>query len=375
MNLKALWRARLALKYIFFEMLPSFLMGAVVFIFILLMFQAIRLTEFVLAHGVNFTTILQIMTYLTVGFLPIILPMSLLFSVLLTYGRLSNDSEIVSLKSIGISDKTLYSPAILLAALTCIVSAQTAFYLAPWGNRQFEVLVSRMSQIKASATIRAGVFSEGFFDLVVYANEVDAKTGILKKVFIYDERNSSAPLTIIAQEGEIIENQKANLNMKARSSILRLRDGNIHKTQDETYTRIDFLSYDINLFDPIQFYEKQKAVQSLTLPELNKKIAEKTEKKEDQLRLEAEYHRRWAIAFACMVFALVGVSLGMVSNKRSARSSGLVLSIGIIIAYWLMYVTFEGFARSGTLPPAVAIWSPNAVFLLFAYFSQKRAVN
>ena len=131
-------------------MLPSFLMGAVVFIFILLMFQAIRLTEFVLAHGVNFTTILQIMTYLTVGFLPIILPMSLLFSVLLTYGRLSNDSEIVSLKSIGISDKTLYSPAILLAALTCIVSAQTAFYLAPWGNRQFEVLVSRMSQVKAS---------------------------------------------------------------------------------------------------------------------------------------------------------------------------------------------------------------------------------
>lgn len=375
MNLKTLWQARLALKYIFFEMLPSFLMGAVVFIFILLMFQAIRLTEFVLAHGVSFTTIIQIMIYLTVGFLPIILPMSLLFSVLLTYGRLSNDSEIVSFKSIGISDKTLYTPAIILATLTCIVSAQTAFYLAPWGNRQFEVLVSRMSQIKASATIRAGVFSEGFFDLVVYANEVEAKTGILKKVFIYDERNSSSPLTIIAKEGEVIENQETSLNMTARSSILRLRDGNIHKTQDETYTRIDFLSYDINLFDPIQFYEKQKAVQSLTLPELNKKIAEKKGKKKDQLRLEAEYHRRWAIAIACIVFSLVGVSLGMVSNKRSARSSGLVLSIGIIIAYWLMYVSFEGFARNGTLPPALAIWSPNVVFLLFAYFSQKRAVN
>ena len=72
-------------------------MGVVVFVSILLLFQGLRLTEFILIHGVKTETILRIMMYLSISFLPVILPMSLLFSVLLTYTRLSQDSEIVAL--------------------------------------------------------------------------------------------------------------------------------------------------------------------------------------------------------------------------------------------------------------------------------------
>jgi lipopolysaccharide export system permease protein len=164
-----------AVRYIFFETLPAFIMGVVIFVSILLMFQALRLTEFVLVHGVGIKTILQIMLYLSVSFLPVILPMSLLFSVLLTYSRLSNDSEIVALKSLGLSMLQLTVPAILLAAAATLMSAQTSFYLGPWGNRKFEVLINELGQQKAGATIKDGVFSEGFFDMVVYANKVDSK--------------------------------------------------------------------------------------------------------------------------------------------------------------------------------------------------------
>lgn len=201
------WRARLAILYILVEMIPAFILGALVFIFILLIFQALRLTEFVLVHGVKVQDILQMIVYLSVSFLPIILPMSLLFAVLLTYGRLSGDSEIVAMKSLGLNLKHLSLPAVLLGVVTVIISAQAAFYLAPWGNREFEVMINELGRLKASATIREGIFSEGFFDMVVYANNVDSKEGKLRKVFIFDERDPNSPLTIIAREGKVIQTQ------------------------------------------------------------------------------------------------------------------------------------------------------------------------
>ena len=247
------------MRYIFFETLPAFLMGVVVFVGILLMFQALRLTEFVLIHGVGLRTILQIMLYLSVSFLPVILPMSMLFSVLLTYSRLSNDSEIVAFKSIGLSMGQLTIPALILAVAATLMSAQTSFYLGPWGNRRFEVLVNELGQQKVGATIKEGVFSEGFFDLVVYANKVDSKAGLLTDVFIFDERDAKAPVTIIAKEGQIVKEK----NSAGQSAMLRLNAGNIHRTHQTTYTKVDFATYDINLFDPHSFSEKKKSPPSI----------------------------------------------------------------------------------------------------------------
>ena len=176
-------------------------MGVFIFVVILLMFQALRLTEFVLVHGVGLRTIGEIMLYLSVSFLPIILPMSLLFSVLLTYNRLSNDSEIVALKALGLSMGQLTIPALMLAGAATLMSAQTSFYLGPWGNRKFEVLINDLGRQKVGATLREGVFSEGFFDLVMYENKVDSKVGLLRDVFIYDEREAKAPVTRIDKTG------------------------------------------------------------------------------------------------------------------------------------------------------------------------------
>lgn len=159
----SLIRSRLANKYIFFEMLPSFLMGAFLFLFIILMFQSFRLTEYVIVHGASLQTISKILFYLGISFLPVILPMSLLFAVLLTYGRLSTDSEIVALKALGLNIYHLTLPAVILGSLVTLLSFQTSYHIAPWGNRQMEVLLHKLGQSKPGASFKEGVFSEGFF--------------------------------------------------------------------------------------------------------------------------------------------------------------------------------------------------------------------
>jgi len=360
---------RKAVQYIFFEMLPSLILGVLVFIFILLMAQALRYTEFVLIHGVGVGVVGQIMMYLSISFLPALLPMSLLFAVLMTYGRLSNDSEIVALKASGLSMITIGLPALLIGAVVTLVSAQTSFHLAPWGNRQFEVLVTKVGQTKASVTIREGTFSEGFFDKVVYANEVDPETSELRHVFIYDETQGDIPLTIIAKKGQIIQDPAL-----PNSVLIRLFDGDIHR-KGETHTKIKFDTYDIKMIDPVKIETREKSASSMTIDEVSEHLKKGGLPPEQERTMKAEFHKRWALSLVCLIFAMLGVGLGTKTNRRSQKAGGIVLCLVVVVSYWVLYVTCEGLARSGQVPPAIAIWAPNVIFAALAFWSLKRNWN
>lgn len=368
--MQRIWASK-STQYIFFEMIPAFVIGVVVFIFILLMTQALRLTDFVLVHGVSFITVAEMMTYLSISFLPALFPMALLFAVLMTYGRLSSESEIVAFRASGMDMIAIGTPALLLAIFVAFLSGQTSFHIAPWGNRQFEVLVSKISQTKAGISLREGTFSEGFFDMVIYANNVESEKGGLEKVFIYDERDKDIPLTIIAKRGELIQDSAAPGN----AAMLRLEDGDIHR-KGESHTKIRFDTFDIRLMDPIQEQVRNKSPQSLTIEEISQRLNAEGEMSPQESRiLQTEFHKRWAISLVCLIFGLLGVGLGTVTNRRSGKSSGLVVSLVLIILYWVLYVSLEGAARSGKLPPALAIWTPNFLFLLFAAWSLKKNWN
>ena len=360
-----MYRGWKAATYILKQMIPILIVGVLVFVAILLMFQTLRLTEFALVHGVNFQTIVNLMLYLSISFLPAILPMGLLFAVIMTYSRMSNDSEIVAFKAIGLDMKRLSLPALVLGIAVGVLSAKVSFQLAPWGNRQFELLIAKLGQTKASISIKEGVFSEGFFDLVVYANKVDSKNGLLGDVFIFDERDSDLPLTIIAREGQMIQD---TVNQSQTASI-RLIDGNIHRSNRDSSTKIDFMAYDLNLSDPIQEAIKEKSVLSLTLAELRQALEKEGPTSQTGRRLTIEYHKRLALSIGCILFALIGVGLGTTTNRRNARSGSMVTCLAVIVGYWVSYMGFESIAVNGLLRPQIAMWSTNLLLLLLIVLS------
>lgn len=363
-------RGTKTVQYIFFEMLPGFLLGLSVFVAIILMFQVLRLTEFALVHGVDMKTVAELIGYVCISMLPALFPMSLLFAVLMTYGRLSTDSEIVAMKASGLHMISLVTPAVILSGLVAILSAQTTFEIAPWGNRQFEVLLTRLGNTKAAASIKSGTFSEGFFDMVIYANEVDSENGLLKHVFIYDEKDNQTPLTIIAKEGQIIPDP----DMPGHRVVLLLKDGDIHR-KAQAHTKIKFDTYKVKLVDPIKQEERDKSPQSMTLTDLNNAMKDDKLKPEDRPTYETEYQKRWAIAVLCPIFALLGVGLGTTTNRRQQKAGGMILCILLIISYWVIYIAFEGMARSGKLPPVIGVWFPNTLFSFFAFESLRRNWN
>jgi lipopolysaccharide export system permease protein len=345
--------------------------GNFIFISILLMFKALQLTEFVLAHGVSLKVIGQLIMFLSVSFLPAILPMSLLFSVLMTYGRLSTDSELIAFKAIGVSQSILTIPAFLLGVAMALVSAQTYFYLGPWGQKQSTNLIAALGSTQVISQIREGTFAEGFYNLVVYANEVNDRKGVLKDVFIYDERSKKMPLTIIAQEGQILSSP-GDLE---KSTILRLFNGSIHRTAEGVYTKIQFDNYDIFLSPRMKKINEEQSAKALTITELYSEMKKPNLEQNRRLELENEYHKRFALPFACIVFALIGVGMGTVVNRRVAKSGGFVISVGLIVIYWIFFMMMDTLANNGTVPAVIALWTPNVIFLVWAYYSLKMIWN
>lgn len=366
-----MFKNRRVFAYILSEIIPSFLLGVFIFICVLLMFQALRLTEFMLVHGIRYTSILKIMGYMSISFLPMLMPMSLLFAILLSYNRLSMDSEIIALKATGVNTGSIVIPSFLFAIVVALVSSQTSYYLAPWGNRQFELLINRLGSTKAAASIKEGTFSEGFFDLVVYANKVNSQTGVLTDIFIYDEKNPKIPVTIVASEGQIVPDS----SHPGHSVLLRMFKGQIHR-KSESHTVVNFDSFDVYLSDPIKIEEKKKTSSSLNVNELQVLRNNTNLPQEQRHEYDIEYHKRTALSFACIVFCIIGLAFGIVTNRRTGKSSGFVLSVGFIILYWVIYLSFESLVRSNKIPVTwVGVWLPNVLFLTYASYKLKKSWN
>ncbi|MCB0349440.1 MAG: LptF/LptG family permease [Bdellovibrionales bacterium] len=356
-------------------MLPSFLLGLFIFVFLLLSVQTLRLTEFLLIHGISLLNLTQLITYMSVQFLPMILPMSLLFASLFTYNRLSNDSEIVAMKASGLSIVHIGMPSILLGIIVFVIALYTSFYIGPWGSKQFTLLVNKIGQTKASANIREGSFSEGFFDMVVYANKVESKNGVLGDLFIYDERNPKDPLTIVAKLGQIIKDEDA----PDQFTMLRLIDGQIHKNQSDTYTVVHFNTYDINLVAPIKEKDDYFDADLFNYDQLEELLASykakesKSDKDLDTLMyLKREYHKRWVLSFSCLIFAVLGIGFGAIANRRNNKTNGVVLSLGVIVSYWIIYIIFDSSIKSGRLPAHIGLWIPNTLFMIVAFFRLRK---
>lgn len=350
-------------------MIPTFFVGVISFVSILLLFQVLKLTDMLLQHDVSFRSLIHLLSYLSISFLPAILPMSLIFAIVLSYNRLSGDSEIIAFKSLGLSMWPLIAPGIGLGLLVAMTSAYTSFQVGPWGNRQFELMITEIGGSKITSRIGEGTFTD-LFDLVVYANRIDEETDELEDVFIYDERNEKSPTTIIAQKGRIVSEKSFN----AFKVFVRLINGDIHKISDKSHTKVHFATYDLNIVEPNVKKTRGKSMNSLTYVDLKKLL--KTVKEPKKLReYQYEWHKRMALSFACLLFVLMGIGLGCRSNSRSGKSGGGVISVGVIVIYWLLFVVGNSLLKNPWAPVWLAAWLPGMVLLPVSFFLLRRNWN
>jgi lipopolysaccharide export system permease protein len=229
--------------YILKETIPIFLIGLLIFTIILLMDKIFKLIELVVNRGGSITNILMIFLFISPSFLVLTIPVSVLLGILLSFGRLSGDSEITAFKASGISLYELFIPIIVFSIGAFLITSSLVFYGLPWGNRGFISTLYVMAQSKPDVEIKERVFNDMFDGLVVYVDKVPVQGKKMEGILIYDERDKSNLSTIFAKEGFLMNNPES------QEIILRLSDGNIHRFEwrTNTYQKVKFDHYDLKI--------------------------------------------------------------------------------------------------------------------------------
>lgn len=359
-------------RYIAREIAVPTLIGLLIFTFVLLMGRILKLVELVVNKGVPLGEILQLFAFLLPAFLVITIPLAFLLGVLLGFGRLSADNEVVALRASGIPIYGMLRPVLVLAVLFSITTGWLTLYGEPAGQTAFRDQVFEIASSRANVGILPRVFNDEFEGLVLYAGDIDERQGEMRGVFISDERIGATPAVILARQGRVISDQDK------RILTLRLENGTIHRRpvdkKTDTYQVIGFTTYDINLNMGQQLGDgssRQKKLREFPLPELWTKL-QNAQTAEDRRPLTVELHKRFALPLAPIVFALLGVPLG-IRSQRSGKGGGFAVALVIFMAYYICATFAETLALESGFPPMPTLWIPNLLFLTAGLLLLQRA--
>ncbi|MDP2967845.1 MAG: LPS export ABC transporter permease LptF, partial [Deltaproteobacteria bacterium] len=318
--------------YILKEIFPIFLIGLMTFTVILLMDKILKLIELIVTRGVSLSQILMLLLFISPSFLIFTIPMAFLLGILLSFGRLSGDSEITAFKASGMSLYQLYLPVLLFSIGTYLLTTFLVIYGLPWGNRGFKATLYLMAQSKADIEIKERVFNDVFDGFVIYVDKVPIQGKKMEGILIYDERDKEKVNTIFAREGFLVSDPKS------QEVVLRLLSGDIHRFEPRTniYQKMQFDIYDLRLELAKTFAAVGKKLREheMSIDDIKEKMEKKKSLGEDITPQEVELHKRYAIPFSCLVFGLLGVPLG-IQPRRSGRSYGFVLSLLILLTYYI----------------------------------------
>ena len=256
----------------------------------------------------------------------------------------------------------MVKPVLLLATCFTLITIYITTTLQPACKKAFRSELFQIASSGATISIKPGIFNDNFDDIVLYTRGMDTNKNTMEDILISDERNGAIPSTITAKRGQLIANQDLY------KLTLRLNDGSIHRhprnNKETTYQTIKFTNYDINLDMGSQLNNKRSnhSRRELSWRELSDKIT-KTKAGPNKYEMLAEKHQRVAIAFAPFVLVLVGVPLGL-QSQRSGKGAGFTMGLIVFIVYYLILNFSVTIAVEGIIPAAIAMWIPNLIFFL-----------
>lgn len=363
---------RILNRYIFFEVLTPFFLGLAVFTFVLLIARILKMVEMVVNRGVPLLDMLKVFSYILPAFLEVTVPMAMLLAILLGFGRLSSDNEIVAMKTSGVSLYQMLVPVGWFVGIAFIATFLIAIWLRPWSNGALRDALFELVKSRATAGFRAKVFNTDFPGLVIYAEEIEPGGQTLKGILISDAREGNQRNTVVAKIGLLLPNEET------RTLTLRLLDGTIYGSNPQLRSihKTDFTINDVSL-DLADLADTRPAgasPQTMTLGQLRNRIRQLERQQRPAHEEWIEVHRKFSIPFACIVFAFVGVPLG-IQPVRGVRSRGFALSLVLIFLYYIPLTVGQTLAEKGIVWPSIGLWLPNVGFLVFGIALFRRSAR
>jgi LPS export ABC transporter permease LptG/LPS export ABC transporter permease LptF len=345
-------------RYVIREIIPPFLIALLVFTFILIVPFIIELAEQLIAKGVPWPMLIRLMVTLLPSALALTVPMALLIGILVAFGRLSADREIVVMMACGISPFQLLRPLAVVATVAWMGSSWVLLKAMPDANQSFRELTMQIVADRAEGEVRPRVFFEDFPNTVLYVREIP-QSGGWQDVLAADTSNPVQPIIYLAGTGRMM------VDREARTIQMVLENGARHTTKLDdpaSYEVLRFKQMVVSL-DPESVFPRSgpaRGDNELTIPDLRKRVAELEAQGVSAHNAVMTIHKKFSIPVACFVFALLGLALGA-SNRKDGKLASFVLGIGVIFVYYVIMFMAQAMTKGHIIPAWLAMWLPNII--------------
>lgn len=355
-------------KFILKELRAPFFFGIMAFSVIMVAGGLLfKLADLIIERGVSLGVAARLFLYYLPRLVAFTIPMSCLLSTLLGFGKLSANSELVALKSAGLSFQRIIRPVAMAAFFVSIGSFVVNETLVPLSERaaanvmMYEVLKQAPPVFKEKVFLREE--SRGRLKRVVYIDKIERRTNNMKDIVIQEFEEGRMSRVVSAESGEWVDGGWWMDNGKVFEIN---KDGivNLLFKFDRQALLMAFKPDEVkrDVIDPDQ----------MTIVQLYEAIKLYGIRGMDTSKLWMMMHLRISIPWACIILSLVGAALGS-RPQRSGSSVGLGLSVIIVFVYYVIMSFSKSLGEAEYLPPLIAAWLPNVSFLTVGLYLCARA--
>jgi lipopolysaccharide export LptBFGC system permease protein LptF len=344
---------------------------------------------------------LEILAGLLPSILVFTLPMAILAGIITGLSRMGSDSEIVAMRAAGVGIWRIVWPLLLIGLTASAATLYLGLEAAPRAARDLRRIAFQAALQRLESPVEPGTFYTDIPGKVIYVHEGDETNGSWRRIFIYarpeGDESREAVRIVTARSGRIDsrnvvpremggrwqqnpEGREAEAEAQAEMVLSDAVVTTLHLTSGDgdagaedsgqivtervSELRMKFEAPSQRLLELIRGREPEP--EELDTQQLIER-AEEAPDSRGKLLANIALQKKIALGVSPVIFALLGAGLG-IRIKRGGRGFGILLSIPLMITYYLLSLGGEQITRTGIVSPSVGIWLTTGVGIAFSLF-------
>jgi lipopolysaccharide export LptBFGC system permease protein LptF len=314
-----------------------------------------------------------------ISFIAYVLPFSLIFTIpwglltaiLLVFGRLSADNELIALRSNGVSVSRVCIPLAGIALACTLICLWLNVQVAPAAQEKLRSTIFDLATRNPMALFGSDQVIDQFPGRKIYVGKKEGNK--LENIIVFEMNDNALPVRVTHARTGMLEADLPNKRI-----LMHLYEARYQQRDENNPLDLRKIHDGINMAEgtlPIsldELYEKEKKRPSrsaLSIAQLLEQL--KSEDTRERSASRTEINKRFSFPFSCLAFALIGVPLGVTAHRRET-SIGFAMGLIVAITYFLFVIIGDTLRGNPQVHPELLVWFPNALFLVLGAFLFRR---
>ncbi len=359
-------------RFISRELIVNLLFAVAVLSLVLVVGNIFRkLLPLLVNHDVPAEYLLTFVAYVLPFSLIFTIPWGLLTAILLVFGRLSADNELIALRSNGVSISRICVSLAVVASICTVISLWLNVQVAPAAQQKLRSTIFDLATRNPMALFGSDQVIDQFPGRKIYVGKKEGNQ--LENITVFELNEESIPMRVTHAKRGTLEADLPNQRI-----LMHLYDARYQQRDESEPFDLRKIRDGISMVEGVlpisllDLYQKEKRRTSRSAMSLEQLLEQlKIGDKAMQSQSRTEISKRFSFPFSCMAFALMAVPLGITAHRRET-SMGFLMSLVVAFSYFLFVIVADTLRNNPAMHPELLVWFPNVLFLLLGAWMFRR---